>query len=364
MKIAFFHYSMQAGGAERTIANLSNYLVEKGDSVTIITADDRPAFYVLDQRVRQCSIHTARVSKNTWQAVQNNLFTVRQLKKVFREISPDIVICFETTSLFPVWLARNHRSYKIIGSERTNPFLDNGGFWNRIKGWISARCDGFVFQTAGARSYYPPKTQERSIILGNPLDPMQYESTRRDWSTRADLCAAGRLAAVKCFDDLLKAFAIVIRQYPSAALDLYGDGPEGERLEELAQQLGLQQNVHFCGRTQDMRSAYSQHKIFVMTSCLEGMPNVLMEALANGCACVATNCDFGPSELIRDGENGFLVPVHDVDAIAQYLCRLLGDDGLCRSLGEQAEAIRNTHSLEAIGCRFRQYLLQMLQVEG
>lgn len=361
MNVVFYHYSMQAGGAERTIANLSRDLVAHGHAVTIITAEDSPSFYPLDQRVRIHSIRTARTSKNVWQAIWNNLYTVRHLRRVLRGISPDLVICFEATSLFPVWLVRHGLSYRIIGSERTNPFLDHGGFWNRIKGWLSCQCDGFLFQTEGAREYYPPKTQVLSIVLGNPVDASQYEIDLPAWDTRASLCAAGRLDPLKCFDDLLRAFALVHRQHPQVILDLYGDGPERERLEAIAEELGLRQSVRFYGRVQEMRRVLSRHKIFVLSSCLEGMPNILIEALANGCACVATNCDFGPSDLIRDGENGFLVPVHDVEAMGRCLCRLLEEDGLCRAMGHCAQEIRQTHGLDSIGERFREYLTRILQ---
>ena len=91
----------------------------------------------------------------------------------------------------------------------------------------------------------------------------------------------------------------------------------------------------------------------------EGLPNVLMEALASGCACVAANCDFGPSELICDGENGFLVPVHDPDAMADRLCLLLEDKMLCRRLSETAVSIRDTHDIARLGASLRSYLARL-----
>ena len=97
-----------------------------------------------------------------------------------------------------------------------------------------------------------------------------------------------------------------------------------------------------------------------MTSRSEGMPNVLLEAMASGCACVSTDCDFGPSDLIVSGENGFLVPVHDVEAIAGRICALLEDDSLCEQTGRRARAIRETHDTACIGDQFYRYLEQRL----
>lgn len=361
MKILFYHYSMQTGGAERAIALLSNYAVRQGDEVTILTKDNAPSFYTLDPRIRLIHLNTACSSANKVEAIKNNLYGLARLKSALRSCKPDVVICFGavSNSLFQAWLVKERRC-KLIGSERANPLEWPKSIWLKLTPWISTKCDGFIFQTTGVRDLYPVKTQEVSIVLQNSIDTTAFEQAEFPWDARAGICAVGRLDSVKCFDDLLRAFAIVHQRFPEAHLDLYGDGPERARLQELANALDLGTAVIFRGSNQKIISEYARHKLFIMTSRSEGMPTVLLEALASGCACVSTDCDFGPSDLIRDGENGFLVPVHDIDAAADRLCRLLEDDVLSRRFGEAAKSIRETNSVEKIGDAFRTYVRRII----
>lgn len=362
MKLLFFHSSMQAGGAERNIALLSNYAVCQGDDVTIVTMDERPPFYQINPSITQIRLDCSRQSKNVLEALRNNFRTCRAIKKAYRSQRPDFVICFGPNTALLSFLARGVMKYRIISSEATNPYLCQTGFWNKSKKWISLLCDGFLFQTEGARRYYPASTQKKSIIFQNGINSSIFESNVYPWEKREHICAVGRMDDwVKCFDDLLTAFSKVQKKHPSVKLDIYGDGILRTELEAMSKRLGLQSSVIFHGRCSTILEEYSKHKLFVMTSRLEGLPNALMEAMASGCACVSTDCDFGPSELIRDGENGFLVPVHDVDAIAERLCVLLEDDELCHRLGEAATEIRKTHDIECVGNVFRNYLIRIQQ---
>lgn len=360
MKILFYQNSLQAGGTERAVALLANYVAGQGDEVTIFLKDETPSFYPLDTQIRLIHLGTARSSRSKWAAVKNNLYGISRLRSALRVCKPDVVLCFGSVSnsLFQAWLVKGHRC-KLIGSERANPLEWPKSFWLKITPWLSTKCDGFMFQTTGARSLYPVKTQKKSIILQNSIDSQTFKQAEKPWDARAGVCAVGRLDSGKCFDDLFRALAIVHKRFPGVHLDLYGDGPERARLEELADTLDIGTTVTFRGNSQQIISEYAKHRLFVMTSKSEGMPTVLLEAMASGCACVSTNCDFGPSDLIRDGENGFLVPVHDIDAVADRLCRLLEDDALSRRLGEAAKKIRETNSVEKLGEAFRTYLYQV-----
>lgn len=360
MKLLFYHYSMQSGGAERTISLLSNYMAECGNEVVIVTMDDKPSFYPLHPKVQHTRLKTARQSRNILDSIKNNISAIKSIKTVFSSFCPEVVVCFQPNTLLFSWLVRGGMGYRIIGSERANPYLWNQSLWKKAKKWISLCADGYLFQTRGAQSYYSVRTQKKSIILGNMIQQEEFTRREMDWSQRKNICAVGRMSAEKCFDDLLHAFVFVLERYPEVHLDLYGEGPLRRDLENLCIELGLKNAVQFCGRNDQILDEYAKHKIFVLTSLSEGMPNVLMEAMASGCACVSTDCDFGPSELIHDGENGLLVPVHDVNAIAARLCRLLEDDVLCYKLGQSAQTIRQTHDVHQIGMLFRNYIAHHL----
>jgi glycosyltransferase involved in cell wall biosynthesis len=134
--------------------------------------------------------------------------------------------------------------------------------------------------------------------------------------------AAGRLVALKGYDTLLRAFARV-RQETFARLVILGEGPERPNLERLAAELGVAADVDMPGFDPNPFRYMKRAGVFVLSSRCEGLPNVLIQALACGCPVVSTDCPSGPSEILDGGRYGALVPVDDVEAMAGAIVRAL-----------------------------------------
>ena len=170
------------------------------------------------------------------------------------------------------------------------------------------------------------------------VDPALYQRDK----TRAPgkhLLFVGRLAAVKGVPVLFQAFADVLQAHPDATLTLIGDGPERVGLEAEAAHLGLADKVRFSGyQSQDaVAGALARADIFVLPSFAEGVPVVLMEAMATGLPVVATAVG-GVSELVDHRESGLLVPPGDKQALAQALTGLLDDPALRADMGRAGRA--------------------------
>jgi glycosyltransferase involved in cell wall biosynthesis len=170
------------------------------------------------------------------------------------------------------------------------------------------------------------------------IDPARY-GPAPDKAAGQRLLFVGRLAAVKGVPVLLTAFAGLRRAFPGASLTLIGDGPERARLAAEAARLGLTGAVTFAGtRAQDeVAAALAQTDIFVLPSFAEGVPVVLMEAMASRLPVVATAIA-GVPELVEHGVAGLLVPPGDALALEQALKRLLGDPGLRQRMGAAGRA--------------------------
>jgi len=349
---------MQGGGAERTISLLSSYLINMENEVYIVTMDDQKSFYPLPNQIKHVKLGVNHNSQNIFRAMFNNFHSLLVIHDCFSDIRPDVVISFQPNTIFLSWLAKWGVGYKVIGSERTNPFYNQSGFWNRAKKYIAMLCDGYVFQTNGVKKYYSGQIQSVGIVLQNGILSEKFSKNDLAWDDRSNVCAVGRMDEGKCFEDILQAFAIVHKQFPNVKLDLYGDGPDKQKLMIKATELGFLDVVRFHGRCQTIFEEYSKHKIFIMASRAEGFPNVLLEAMASGCACVVADCDFGPSELITNGQNGFLFSVHDWETLASYVCFLLEKDELCQQLAQNAKSVRQTNNIEIIGAAFWDYLKQ------
>lgn len=146
----------------------------------------------------------------------------------------------------------------------------------------------------------------------------------------------GRLSHEKGFDLLLEAFAQVHLQCPDWRLRIVGDGPDMEALRKLARQRIPSHAVVFNGRIADPQPLLDNAQLFVLSSRYEGFPNVLLEAMAAGCACIATDCQSGPADMITTGVSGLLVPPNRVETLAAGMLQLIG-----------APAVREQYGLAA-----------------
>ena len=136
------------------------------------------------------------------------------------------------------------------------------------------------------------------------------------------ILAVGKMKPQKDFQTLLRAFAGV-RARRTARLILLGEGPDRGRLGELAGELGIEADVDFPGYVRNPFPYYARASLFVLSSIWEGLPNVLIEAMACGCPVVSTNCPSGPDEILQGGAFGKLVPMGAVDAMATAILETL-----------------------------------------
>ncbi|SNS77827.1 glycosyltransferase [Tropicimonas sediminicola] len=194
------------------------------------------------------------------------------------------------------------------------------------------------FCRSQAMIFAAPEHWDRLKVIHCGVDPALYDTGARE-RTGKRLLFVGRLAAVKGVPVLLEAFKAVAAQHPEAHLTLIGDGPERARLETEAEHLGVSRQVAFAGyRSQEeVAAALADADLFVLPSFAEGVPVVLMEAMAARLPVVATRVG-GVQELVEDGVSGLAVTSGDADAFADALLRLLDDPDRMRSMGEAGRA--------------------------
>jgi glycosyltransferase involved in cell wall biosynthesis len=159
---------------------------------------------------------------------------------------------------------------------------------------------------------------------------------------------AGRIVGEKRIDHAVRAFAQIADRFPDWSLRILGDGPLTGNLRQLVQSLELQDQIHVMGRSPHMAEEWSKASMCLLTSTSEGFPLVLTEALAAGVPVVAYDCPGGPSEIVRHGVDGFLVPEGDIDSLAVAMTKLMGNPDTLRDFGAAAREIRARLSPERI----------------
>jgi glycosyltransferase involved in cell wall biosynthesis len=147
----------------------------------------------------------------------------------------------------------------------------------------------------------------------------------------------GRMTGIKRVPDVLATFRRLLDEGVDATLCLVGDGPERARLERRAHQLGIARQTLFLGYQRDVAPYLGLFDAFLLTSANEGTPVVAIEALAAGCPVVATRVG-GVPDVVRDGIDGFLTDVGDVDALASGLARLAREPELRKTFGDAGRA--------------------------
>jgi glycosyltransferase involved in cell wall biosynthesis len=173
------------------------------------------------------------------------------------------------------------------------------------------------------------------------------------------LLAAGRLTHQKGFDRLLRAFVPVAAQHPEWTLRICGSGPKRRQLQRLVEELGIAGQVVLRGRVANMARERANASAFVLSSRFEGLPMVLLEAMAAGVPAVAFDCPTGPREVIRHGVNGLLVPDGDEDALAAALLTVIEDVPLRRALGAAAHQSVAAYGPDAVAEGFARLLSRL-----
>ncbi|MDX1502757.1 MAG: glycosyltransferase [Thermoanaerobaculia bacterium] len=205
--------------------------------------------------------------------------------------------------------------------------------------------------------------EERVEVVLNPVvTPRMLERSFHEvehpWvgdASRPLLLGAGRLVPAKGFDLLIEALARIRRTH-DARLVLLGDGPERETLLRRAAERGVAEAVDLPGWQEEPWAWMRRATVFVLPSRFEGLPGVLIEAMACGAAVVAADCHAGPREIVTPEEDGLLVPVGDPGALSDAVARLLDDQGLRTRLGARAAQSAGRFSVDEVLGRYERVL--------
>ena len=151
------------------------------------------------------------------------------------------------------------------------------------------------------------------------------------------IISVGRLYPQKDQKTMIEAFAKVNEKHPDWKLVIYGEGPEREALESLVERLKVKDKVILPGRSENIIDELKKSKIFCLSSIYEGMSNALVEAICVGLPIVTTKVS-GTEELIKNGENGFIVNIGDKDSMAKALTKIIEDENLQNQFAEKNKA--------------------------
>jgi glycosyltransferase involved in cell wall biosynthesis len=331
-KVAFFLQDLVGGGAERVMLTLAGGFADRGYDVDLVL-------------VRAEGQHLAEVPPNVRIVAlggRRTAYSIPRLARYLRRERPQALLsALVHVNIAAIVAVRLSGSAPRLIVTEHNQVAENAAraesrlilLAHRAIRWLYPLADEIVAVSAGVAESlwaYSGLDRDRVSVIHNPVvTPALHEkalaAVAHRWFAPGQppvILGAGRLTAQKDFANLLRAFALV-RQKRAARLVILGEGPERAGLRDLAAILGVADDVDLPGFDANPYAHMSRAGVFVLSSAWEGLPTVLIEAMACGTPVVATDCRSGPAEILRGGRFGELVPVGDPQALAAAIERTL-----------------------------------------
>ncbi len=335
--------SLSGGGAERVAVLMAQGLLARGYWVGVATIYGRDRdFYELPDQVYRRALNLGRDRSTVVQKLSGNFQRVKALREVIRQDHPDVIVSFMSETNVVALLAAKGLGVPVIVTEH----IEAGCFplprqWEWLRRWTYPWAAKVVSVSNAVDTWFEWLPESRRTVVHNPisLSELQQQSghpLRQDWPHI--VLAIGRLTDLKGFDVLIRAFAAVAAKNVDWGLVILGEGEDRLKLDELIQQLGLRDRVRLPGVMHEPYAAMKQADLFVLSSRHEGFGIVLVEAMACGVPVIATDCWTVSPGFVHHGKDGLLVPPENVEALAEAMGELMGDEQRRKALGEAGPA--------------------------
>ena len=272
-------------------------------------------------------------------------------KKLLKELQPDIIIS-PNYNFDHYWLPFIKNKGKLIKERHSSRFFEANQrkdascfrkFRFKLNDYIDKLYDKIVVLNPDEEHYVK---SNNAIVIPNPVEP----SLLRADPSNTQVLAAGRISAVKGFDDLIEAWALVHQDFPDWQLHFYGQDylNTQEKLEQLIKKHHLDPVVKFKGSVDHLTETMTEYSIYAMTSETECFPMVLLEALSVGLPVVTYDCPNGPRNIVTSQQDSFLVPYKNIPIFAQQLKVLMQSEDLRQHMSKKGIENVQRFSLEKV----------------
>lgn len=364
MKLIYFLPLLSTyGGQERTLIDKANYLVGQGHDVLFVTYEHEGMIvYQMDPRIKHVDLkcHVFKLYKyagylRIWKVLKLKYTFRKQMGNVISVFHPDVIdIAIPNTENFlcdVMAVAKNvpivieshlAMGYQVIKRGITETWLYK--LYNPQRAVRHAEL--LIALTEGDASCWRRIGVKHLKVIPNPVTsyPVSMQKVKKK---EGCIICVGRLTPQKRFDRLIDAFSLIATRYPDWYITIFGEGEDKEKLQKQIAVKNLDNRIFLNPPTKDIYSHYSSSQFFVLSSDFEGFGLVIVEAMACGIPIVATDCPYGPSEIIEDRKTGLLAMM-DVKDLAEKMEWMITHDEERRLMGQ------NAHQAAA---RFRKELI-------
>ena len=327
-----------AGGLERVLAVKASYLADTlGYEVHILALNhnDAVCFYEFSDTIK---IHSVAISGNPFSYIKKYSSGIQACVAA---VQPDVIsVCDDGLKGF--FLPLLIKAKGIIYERHVSKIIELGsnpsfvkrivtGFKFLLMNQLAKNFDRFVVLTKDNLTEWHGKNV---IVISNPLSFYPEQSSNLENKT---VIAVGKQSFQKGFDRLLQSWVVVQKKHPDWHLEIYGKYDASQKLDSIASKLNVTNSVHFFEPEKNIQEKYLASSIYVLSSRFEGFGMVLTEAMACGVPCVSFDCPCGPSDIIKNKEDGFLVPNGAIESMSEKIIELIENESLRMQMGTKAK---------------------------
>ncbi|HET1085604.1 TPA: glycosyltransferase family 4 protein [Streptococcus pneumoniae] len=337
-KIALVKWILDdSGGGERVAVSLANELTKKYEVHLIgITTKQSDLFFGINSQVKYSNFfdHRVRLSKNI-------LKISKMLKKYFLDNEIEVAFGIGIFSNIFLSLSGIGISTKVVLCDHTNSITANRELSKKVQRYVGTKlADKIITLTQEDRKNYIRKygiSENRIAYIYNWKENRLSNIPYNDESTK--IVTVGRFDYQKGYDYLIQVAKKVLAKMPDWTWEIYGSGKQDEvdKIRDLITENDLQDKLVIKGLEKNQDLIYGDKGIYVMTSRYEGLPLVLLEAQQYNLPIVGFRCPTGPSEIVEDGVNGYLIDCYDTDKMSEKLLELMKNDDLRQSFSDHAK---------------------------
>lgn len=344
---------------EKVMSKLVTYFNGKPEVEVhlILYGRKREIFFPIPEQIH---IHKPEFEFNNKYRLLFTVWTLFFLRHKIKSLKPDTLLSFGEEWNNMVLLATLGLKYPVYVSDRAEPGKKRRLFQEFLRNKLYPFADGIIVQTDKAKKLYHKKfPNNKTRAISNPFGDVKTGQTD---GRENIILSVGRLIETKHYDLLINMFSKVDNR--NWRLVIVGGNAVKQnglsRLQRIIDKKNLNDKVTLTGTVSDVNSWYRKSKIFAFTSSSEGFPNVIGEAMQNGLPVIAFDCVAGPSELIDNGDNGYLIPMFDTDEYIDRLKKLMRDDHLRRRMGEHSLKKIQDFSINKIGEKYYKFITEKL----
>lgn len=367
MRIAYLYTALTTfGGVDRVLTEKANYLADSlGHEVYIITDSQahRPPVFPLSDKVHHIDLETDFDEQYHYGTVKRFLCYRRLMKQyrqrledTLRKIKPQITIstCGRDLDFLndlkdgSIKMAESHTTKEYMRNlylmkAKGFPYSLVANHWTRkMEKSIKQLKEFVVLNEHDADSW---KKIREAKIIPNSL-PFKVQDTSILDHHR--IISVGRLSVEKGADRMIEVWKRLAHAHPGWSVEWFGHGPMHDEISNIVKEQHLEDSFHMHAPVQNIKDEYLKSDIYALCSRFEGFGMVLIEAMSCGLPCISFDCPHGPRTIIKNGQNGFLIPDNDIDAYVACLDKLMNDIELRERIGKAGKESSAQYAPEQI----------------